>query len=253
MRTSAAGGSVRRRIAIQLPPDVTANTAKTAKAVGRRGSSDQGGEPLLYGDETAICSGWVSYSPGLSGGRAQGTVMLSSPSSRKVGEVKDAELAGRWIERLAEETEEGVEAAMGVVRDVQAALLDGASKLLPLREVAGWVEGTAHREVAGKLLFQSACLAVDPSKPRASILFVRPHSLLTPHICLLIPPHSFITPCHSLLRPHHSLLPPHISHLTPYTSYIITPSSYLIDPSSLLILLSAFLRLHKANLPPRSL
>jgi len=157
VRYTASGAALfQRRIVVQLPPDVTSSSTKAIE-------HDDGGAPLVFGDDAGVSSGWVTYLPGLSGGRAQGTIHLSS---RKVKEAMAAlvssGLAWKWAERLAEETEEAVDEAIGQVRDVQHELVCGATKLTPLRELGKGAASDGSRK-SKDLLLKSICNGMDPA------------------------------------------------------------------------------------------
>jgi len=157
VRYTAHGSTpFRRRIAVQLSPDVT--------AAGKRGpGNDDGGAPLVYGEDASQSSGWVTYLPGLSGARAQGTILISS---RKVKEAKAAsaqssELASRWMDRLAEDTEHVVDEAIGHVRDVQQMLVLGANAMTPLPLLAEDASLGLDKASQG-FLMKSVCEGMHP-------------------------------------------------------------------------------------------
>ena len=153
--------SRRRRVVVQLPVDVA--KPKRGASAGKP-EAEEGGSPLRYGDEcTPATSGWVTYMPGMiNPGRAQGTVALARPQRS----AAPPELANRWMERLAEETEEAVMEAAGLVRDVQMALVSGASNSVPLERL---VDVTAAEKAARgeaqsqSLLLRSICEGSDPA------------------------------------------------------------------------------------------
>ena len=64
-----------------FPPWKTGWTYGGAK---KGASNDDGGAPLVFSDDSGAgaSSGWVTYLPGLSGGRAQGTVLISSRKAK---------------------------------------------------------------------------------------------------------------------------------------------------------------------------
>ena len=125
----------RRRIVVQLAATHTLSNTKGSGAKSAPVDEVEGGHPLIYeagpGEQT-LPSGWIQYVVGSKGGRGQGLVSRITSGNRAKGDSQTIEMASRWIERLQEATEELVADAVGQIRDVQAALVHGASQQLPL-------------------------------------------------------------------------------------------------------------------------
>ena len=167
----------RRRIVVQLPPGMggAGFADKSNKANEKKASTEsvKGGLPLIYNPEDNVSSGWVKYNSGLNGGRAQGTVEQAQGGSKKEnGKVSDDSvlLSSKWMDRLSEDTDEMITDAIGHIRDVQTALVLGASKGVPISELpdrtaAEQAEKAAlsGEPVKPMLMLRSVCSGIDPN------------------------------------------------------------------------------------------
>eukprot|EP00966_Prymnesium_polylepis_P266641 6160029-Prymnesium_polylepis.1 len=176
IRYTPPGGSAehQRRVVVQLAPtQAPAPGAKAAASDGAlKASADaiEGGLPVVYEPSSGetLQSGWVTYVVGTKGGRAQGLVTKAFAGARGKGSGGGgdvmSELASRWIDRLQEQTEELVSDAVGQIRDVQAALVYGASQQIPIRELSDnpMASGTAAARDETRLMLRSVCGGADP-------------------------------------------------------------------------------------------
>lgn len=89
------------------------------------------------------------YIQGMSGTRAQGSMMALHLSKPQGPPPKEGGGEGKWMERLVEETNGLVSEAMGSVKEVQTALLLGASSGWALEEVPALVAPKRHGREGG--------------------------------------------------------------------------------------------------------
>jgi len=163
----------RRRIVVQLAPMQT--SAKGSAAVTKPPPDEvEGGYPLVYeapSGET-LQSGWVSYVVGTKGGRGQGLINTAWGNRAKAAGGLESELASRWIDRLQEATEEMVSDAVGQIRDVQAALVYGASQHLSIDQIPSNPQANPPAKDRGgdgagntfdlRLMLRSVCEGFEP-------------------------------------------------------------------------------------------
>ncbi|KAL1515736.1 hypothetical protein AB1Y20_002352 [Prymnesium parvum] len=113
----------------------------------------EGGEPLIFACEgnNAPEGGSVLYVPGMNAGRAQASIVPHHLSKGQGPPPKDAmsDAANKWMERLIDDTSALISDVMGDVKEVQAAVMLGASSNWPLAEVPKRVAPNRHGREAG--------------------------------------------------------------------------------------------------------
>ena len=133
--------------------------------------AQEGGRPLVYESvdaREALGSGWVAYVAGSGRASAQGFVRMRAgvrPTGGRPGGKEVRELSTRWIERLQESTEEMISDAVGHIRDVQAALVYGASQGWALEDIPSHeIPATLTKGAMSgpQLMLRSVCSGADP-------------------------------------------------------------------------------------------
>lgn len=113
-----------------------------------QGDRVEGGDPLVFVNEgkEMVEGGTVTYVPGMNGGRAQASLVRHSLAKGQGPPAKDGvtEVTSRWIDRLVEDSNMIVSEAMGSAKEVQTALLLGASSDWELEEVPAKVVDKHH-------------------------------------------------------------------------------------------------------------
>jgi len=165
----------KRRVVVQLPSVVPTPVVETdSGAPSMHEREHDGGRPIVYEslhEREPLGSGWICYMVGVGIGRAraQGFVKLrvnvKPHSASAPGSAADKELherSVRWIERLQEATEEMTTEAVGQIREVQGALVHGASLRLPLPTIPDHPLLPAGKDLGQQLMLRSVCSGADP-------------------------------------------------------------------------------------------
>ena len=153
----------RKRVCVQFAQSTGAELSGGIKTTVGKFSKEnleatEGGVPIeLLSDAKETFDGaMVIYKPGLNGTRSQASIESRTwrpeheqrvyrkgvaPTPRG-GEASDA--ASKWLDKMIDDTNDRVQELLGDVRDVQTALVKGASEGMPLKEIPFQVKDDHH-------------------------------------------------------------------------------------------------------------